>query len=80
MHTNPFFNTREYETEFTDGAQYKYTMNLIFENMYAQVDDEGNKFQLLAEIQDHQKNGMAISKRKEESGLPMERRGIRLRL
>ena len=37
-------------------------MNLISENMYAQVYDDGHQFQLLEEIQDHRKYGTTISK------------------
>jgi hypothetical protein len=33
---------------------------VIAENMYAQVDDEGNMFQLLDEIMDHKKDDTAI--------------------
>jgi hypothetical protein len=39
----------------------KDAVNVIAENMYAQVDDEGNMFQLLLEIMDHKKDGMAIN-------------------
>jgi hypothetical protein len=59
-HSNPFFNTREYNVEFTDGTTEKYAANVIAENMYAQVDDEGNMFQLLLEIMNHKKDGTAI--------------------
>jgi hypothetical protein len=59
-HANPFFDTREYEVEFTDGTIEQYTTNVIANNMYAQVDDEGNMFQLLDEIMDHKKDDMAI--------------------
>ena len=61
-HTNPFFDTHGYEREFIDGTQYKYDANIITENMYAQVDNKGYQFQLLAEIQDHRKDRTAISK------------------
>ena len=40
----------------------KYAANIIAQNMYEQVDDKGYQFQLLAEIQDHWKDRMAISK------------------
>ncbi len=33
---------------------------MIADNIYAQVDDEGNMFQLLDEIMDHKKNDMVI--------------------
>ena len=46
--------------EFTDGTHEKYQANVIAENMYAQVDDEGNEFLLLKEITDHRSNGSAI--------------------
>ena len=44
LHNNTFFDKREYEKEFTDKTSNKYTINLIAENMYAQVDDEGHQF------------------------------------
>ena len=59
-HANSLFDTREHEIEFMDETRDKYTDNLIAENMYAQVDDEGHQFQLLADIQDHQKDGTVI--------------------
>jgi len=59
-HANPYFDTREYEVEFSDGTSEKYTANIIADNMYAQVDDEGNMFQLLDEITNHKKDGTAI--------------------
>lgn len=60
-HTNPIMDTRSYEIEFTDGTRDKITANVIAENMYAQVDDQGNQFALLQEIQDHKKDGTALS-------------------
>ena len=44
---NPLFDTREYDIEFTDGSVDKYTSKLIAENMFAQVDDEGNQYLLM---------------------------------
>ncbi len=35
-------------------------LNVIAKNMYAQVDDEGNMFQLLDEIMDHKKDDTVI--------------------
>ncbi len=35
-------------------------MNVIVDNMYAQVDNEANMFQLLDEIMDHKKNDKLI--------------------
>jgi hypothetical protein len=48
-----FLDTREYEVEFTNGNIEQYAMNVVANNMYAQVDDKGNMFQLLDEIMDH---------------------------
>ena len=36
--------------------------------MYAQVDDKGHQFQLLAEINDHRKDGEEISKEEGKIG------------
>ena len=41
VHSNPLFDTREYEVEFTDGTTDKYQANIITKNMYAQVNEEG---------------------------------------
>ncbi len=35
-------------------------MNVIADNMYTQVDNEGNMFQLLDEIMEHKKDDSAI--------------------
>ena len=59
-HSNPLFDTREYVVEFTDGSTENYFANVIAECMYAQVDAEGNQFQLLDEITDHRSNNLAI--------------------
>jgi hypothetical protein len=39
---NPILDTRMYEVEFDDGSVQEYAANLIADNVYAQVDDEGN--------------------------------------
>jgi hypothetical protein len=44
---NPLFDTREYEIEFADGTRDKYQANVIAENMFAQIDSEGNQFLLV---------------------------------
>ena len=43
-HSNPILDTRAYEIEFADGTRDKVTANIIAENMYAQIDDEGNSY------------------------------------
>ncbi|KAI2498914.1 Reverse transcriptase (RNA-dependent DNA polymerase) [Fragilaria crotonensis] len=59
-HSNPLFDTREYVVEFTDGSTENYFANVIAECMYAQVDSEGNQYQLLSEITDHRADNSAI--------------------
>jgi hypothetical protein len=59
-HSNPLFDTREYHVEFTDGTQEKYAANIIAENMYAQVDDEGRQYMIIEEIVDHKKDNTAV--------------------
>ena len=60
-HSNPILDTREYEVEFPDGATDVFTANIIAENLYAQVDDEGNSYSIFSEIIDHKKNGSAVT-------------------
>jgi hypothetical protein len=59
-HTNPLFDTRQYEIKFTDGTREKYQANVIAENMFAQVDSEGHQYLLLQEITDHKKDNSAV--------------------
>ena len=60
LHNNPLFDTWEYEVESTDGSHEKYQVNIIAENMFAQVDSEGNQNLLLKEITDHKHDNSAI--------------------
>jgi hypothetical protein len=59
---NPILDSREYEVEFPDGATDVFTANLIAENLYSQVDAEGNSYSILEEIIDHKSDGTAVSK------------------
>jgi hypothetical protein len=52
-HSNPLFDTREYVVEFTDGTEENYFANVIAENMFSQVDNEGRQYLLMEEITDH---------------------------
>jgi hypothetical protein len=61
-HSNPILDTREYQLEFPDGSTATYAANVIAENLYSQVDDEGRHFAILQEITDHKKHGSALSK------------------
>ena len=59
--TNPILDTTMYELEFQDGHVESYAANLIAENIYEQLDEEGNKYRLLSSIVDHKKDASAIS-------------------
>ena len=47
---NPILDTRMYEVEFMDGTKQSLSANYIAENMFAQVDQDGNRQVLLDEI------------------------------
>jgi hypothetical protein len=74
-HANPLFDTREYVVEFTDGSTENYFANVIAENMYAQIDDEGRQYQLLDEIADNRSDGTAL---RIEKGFTVSRNGNRV--
>ena len=57
---NPLFDTREYDIEFTYSSIEKYAANIITENMFAQVDDEGREHLTTKDIVDHKKYHKAI--------------------
>ena len=43
-HQNPLFDTRAYIVEFPDGSVDEYTANIIAENIYSQVNEEGKQY------------------------------------
>lgn len=51
---NPILNSSVYEVQFHDGTYDEYAANVISENLYAQVDDDGNTHSILSAIIDHQ--------------------------
>ena len=57
---NPILDTRVYEVEFMDGHKASLSANAIVENLFAQVDDEGNRFVLFDAIVDHRVNGKQL--------------------
>ena len=61
-HNNPILDTRIYEVEFSDGHRASLAANVIAENLYSQVDSEGNRHVLFADIIDHRTNGKQLSK------------------
>ena len=72
--SNPILDTREYHLEYEDGSTQVYAANLVAENIYAQVDDEGNMFSLMESIIDHKSDGSAL---KGEDGFYLTKTGNR---
>lgn len=65
-HSNPILDTRVYEVEFPDGSIKDYAANVLAEALYAQVDETGNRFLLLKDIIDHEKDSTALSQNEAE--------------
>jgi hypothetical protein len=57
---NPLLDTRVYQVSFPDGSTGEYSANVIAENMYSQVDEEGRQFNILTELINHHKNADAL--------------------
>ena len=52
-HPNPILDTGLHEVRFDDGKMAAYSANIIAENIYKQVDDEGQSWVIMDEIVDH---------------------------
>ena len=57
---NPILDSRMYEVEFQDGYKTALAANAIAENLFAQIDDEGNRHVLFQEIIDFRTNGKQV--------------------
>jgi hypothetical protein len=57
---NPILDTRLYEVEYSDGKTASLAANAIAENMFAQVDAEGNRHVLFEAIVDHRTDGSEV--------------------
>ena len=57
---NAILDTRVYDVEFPDGHKAALAANIIAENLYAQVDSEGNRHALFDEIVAHRTNGKEV--------------------
>jgi hypothetical protein len=60
--SNPILDSRVYMVEHPDGAISEFTANVIAENLYSQVDSEGNEYLILSEIIDHRKSHDAVAR------------------
>ena len=58
--SNPLLNTLSYDVEFPDGTVREYGANIIAENIYSQVDEQGHSHGILDSILDHRKSDDAI--------------------
>ena len=57
---NPILNTTVYNVMFPDGSVMVYTPNIIAENIYSQVDEDGFRYQLIDNIIGHRRDGKAV--------------------
>jgi hypothetical protein len=74
--SNPILDTREYDVEFPDGVVESYAANVIAENIFSQIDDEGHHHLLLKSIVDHKSDGSAV---KADDGFIMSKNGNKTR-
>ena len=58
----PWNDTRRYEVELSDGTTMDYAANVIAENLFSQVDEEGRKYMLMRDIVDHKSDETAVDK------------------
>jgi hypothetical protein len=59
-HKNSILDPGLYEVEFEDGQVGTYAANVIAENVFEQVDDEGFTYTLFDEIVDHKRGADAV--------------------
>ena len=59
---NPLLDTSEYYVEFEDGSNDHFTANIIAENVFSQVDEEGREHLLVEEIVGHRKTDAALTR------------------
>ena len=57
---NPILDTRMYEVEYLDGERASLAANNIAENLFAQIDNEGNHQVVMDEIIGHRSNEHAV--------------------
>ena len=73
-HDNPILDSGMYEVEYKDGRKAAIAANAIAQNLFAQVDDEGNCQVLFDEIIDHRTDGKEV---KEQDAFLTTRSGTR---
>ena len=73
---NPILDTRMYEVEYLDGYKTSLAANTIAENLFAQVDAEGNRHVLFDIIVDHRTDGKEV---KQQDAFTTNSRGVNRR-
>jgi hypothetical protein len=58
--SNPTLDTRIYNVEFPDGSYNEYSTNVLVENLYSHVDEDGMHHSILKGITDHVKTKDAL--------------------
>ncbi len=61
--SNPFLDTSVYEVKFDDGPVDRYSANTIAENIYSQIDKDGNTLSYIEDIVDHKCDDDAVKKK-----------------
>ena len=59
---NPFLNTALYDVEFIDGTVRHFGANIIAQNLYSQLDEDGHSQRLLHSIVDSKRDPNAVSR------------------
>ena len=67
---NPLLDSSVYIVDFPDGSYREYNANLIAENLYSQIDDEGRSFEIFKGISDHKFDENFIPKEQGWTTLP----------
>ena len=60
VNENPILDSRMYEVEYQDGTKSSLAANYIAGNLFAQVDQEGNRHVLLDELIDYRVNSSKV--------------------
>ena len=73
---NPILDSCMYEVEYQDGTKASLAANYIAENLFAQVDQEGNRHVLLDDLIDYRVNGREVELQEAfiTTGMGMRRR------
>ena len=74
---NPILDTRLYEVEYLDGHKASLAANAIAENLFAQIDEKGNRHVTIDSIMAHRVDGTQLTK---ENGFIISQNGGKRRI